>query len=197
MFLLRNPLMLLVATLATACWVEADPDPPRPTTIEPAPPAASGSSAPVAPTALLVKVDTGRTLNAAPGEGVGIFVEYKAGGKWHVWWTCDTNQSGMPCAFDLSIKSESGAIASIQSEGVLSGDSVVSSNESSVDARSNTGNNIVGVRFEAPAGGTISIDARVGGVRDPAYFFFVQDGKPNGGFSGALTNPIRFQGTSP
>ncbi len=191
--------MLIVAAsaLTAACWVEPDGAPPtaRPDTSSSATPSPS-TSAPPAATPILVTVDTGRTLNAAPGDGVGIFVEYASGGHWHVWWTCDTTKTGASCGFDLTIKSETGDLASITSEGVLASDSVTSTDARTISARSLTGSNAVGVSFVAPAGGIISIDAAVGGVRDPAFFFFVQDGKPNGGYTGPLTDPLRFQGKS-
>jgi hypothetical protein len=193
--MLPRTLVTLVAVLASACWVEEDP-PPHAVYRGPASAAPSASAGVVTPstTPLLVEIDTGRTLNADPGQGVGIFVEYASGGKWHVWWTCDTKKTSSSCAFDLQIRSESGDLETIHSEGVLAGDSVNSSDTRTINAMSNTGDNLVGVRFEAPAHGIITIDATVGGTRDPAYFFFVQDGKPNGGFTGALTNPLRFQG---
>jgi hypothetical protein len=49
----------------------------------------TGDGAPSA-TPLLVDVDPNQTLSAAPGQGAGVFIEYKTGGHWHVWWTCDT-----------------------------------------------------------------------------------------------------------
>lgn len=194
---LRHPVLMLMGLLASACWVESDPPPQTHGSRGYDPSASASTSTPPSATPLLVKVDTGRTLNAQPGEGVGIFVEYAAGGKWHVWWTCDTKQTGVSCDFYLRIKSESGDLESIQSEGALATDSIVSSDARTIDARSSTGANSVGVHFQGPAKGVIAIEALVGSVADPSFFFFVQDGKPNGGFSGALTNPIRFQGSNP
>lgn len=196
MMLMPRTIVVLLAALSGACWVEPDGAPPPQRMSTPSP-SGSSSTTPPAPTPLLVKVDTGRTLNADPGQGVGIFVEYAGAGNWHVWWTCDTAKTGAACAFDVRIASESGDLASIQSEGVLASDSIVSSDPRTIDAHSNTGANAVGVRFAAPAGGSISIDASVGGVRDPSFFFFVQDGKPNGGYAGPLTDPLRFVGTVP
>jgi hypothetical protein len=46
-------------------------------------------------------------------------------------------------------------------------------------------------------GAVLSIDARVDGLADSAFFFFVQDGKVNGGYSGKLTNPLQFVGKTP
>lgn len=195
--IVRPLLLLAAAACATACWVDPDPAPRATYTPATTAPAPSGSASTSTTAPLLVKVDTGRTLNAAAGEGVGIFVEYATNGTWHVWWTCDTRQTGASCGFDIRIKSESGDLESVHSEGVLSGDSISSSDPRTITATSTTGDNIVGVRFEGPSHGIISVDASVGGVPSPAYFFFVQDGKPNGGYSGLLSNPLRFQGATP
>lgn len=199
--MLLRSLTLLVLILGAACWVEPDPAPttPRTSPSSPSPtpsPSGSGSSsaAPAPSAPLVVEIDTGRTLKAEAGQGVGIFVEYAAGGKWNVWWTCDTAQTGAACDFSVQISGT--GIVSPKTSGVLASDSVAFSG-GRILARSQTGSNIVGVLFDAPPGGTITIDASIGGVRDPAYFFFVQDGQPNGGFTGALSNPLAFRGRTP
>lgn len=194
-------LLALAGVLSSACWVESEHDHSSDARTATAVPAGSNTTpdGDALPNAMpvLVEVDTGRTLNAEPGEGVGIFVEYAAGGQWHVWWTCDTAKTAASCEFDVRIASESGDLESIHSEGVLSSDSVTSTDARTISARSSTGSNAVGVRFEGPVGGIVAIDAAVGGVRETGYFFFVQDDKPNGGFTGPLTNPLRFKGKTP
>ena len=46
-------------------------------------------------------------------------------------------------------------------------------------------------------GGRILLDATVGGLHDGSYLFFVQDGKVNGGYAGALSNPIYLEPKKP
>lgn len=53
-----------------------------------------------------VGIDTGATLEAVPGEGTGIFVEYLGNGDWSVWTACDTEISGYTCIFDLYVSGE-------------------------------------------------------------------------------------------
>ena len=53
-----------------------------------------------------VPIDAGETLQADPGEGVGVFVEYMGGGEWNVWATCDTEFSGFSCAFDVFVNAD-------------------------------------------------------------------------------------------
>src|SRR4051812_44711678 len=87
-----------------ACVIEDSP--PRRLASDPAPPVAGSSgtggvvtpdpsgsattpTAPASPAPMLVVVDTNQVLDAKPGDGVGVFTEYSAGGKWRIWWTCD------------------------------------------------------------------------------------------------------------
>src|SRR5258706_11303842 len=74
---------------------------------------------PAAQTPLLVTVDTDKVMNATPGDGVGVFIEYKTGGTWHVWWTCDTNKSQKPCAFDVLATASTGTIKNVKPENLL------------------------------------------------------------------------------
>lgn len=163
-------------------------------------PAASGSS-PTAPSPasepILVSVDTDRTMDANPGEGVGIFTEYKSGGHWHVWWTCDTNQTQEVCPVDLRVRYE-GRLEDVTGDQLLDTDTI----SSSVDGReahvlSTTSTNVAGLFFDTAPGAIIELEGTIGRISDPGFFFFVQDGKVNGGFDGALTNPLRFHGTKP
>lgn len=48
-----------------------------------------------------VSIDEGAELEAEPGAGVGVFVEYQGAGVWRVWTTCDTDVTGAACTFDL------------------------------------------------------------------------------------------------
>jgi len=52
---------------------------------------------PSLPEPMLVGIDTDQTVDAVPGEGVGLFVEYSSGGNWLLWTTCDTNYSNVAC----------------------------------------------------------------------------------------------------
>ncbi len=50
----------------------------------------------------LSTIDTGATLaSIEPGKGVGVFVEYQAGGAWRVTTACDTEISDEACLFDI------------------------------------------------------------------------------------------------
>lgn len=58
------------------------------------------------PETATVPIDAGETLQADPGEGVGVFVEYMGGGEWNVWATCDTEFSGLSCSYDVFVNAD-------------------------------------------------------------------------------------------
>ncbi|MGH7281583.1 MAG: hypothetical protein ACRELY_08685, partial [Polyangiaceae bacterium] len=164
-----------LATLALACGDNARSYP------EPGPSGSvggGGSGSNAQP--LLVDVDTGKTMTAAPGEGVGIFVEYKTGGHWHVSWTCDTNKTKLGCTFSLQLSSVTGQIANLAINGQAQGDNIQQTDNQTITATTSTTSNAVDITFDADAGGKIQINADVGGVQDSSFFFFVQDGQVNG-----------------
>jgi hypothetical protein len=198
----------VLASAAVACVVDADP--PRrvsssgsggsgstETTDPGTGSGTTGSSTPPAATApILVEVDTDKTMNALPGEGVGVFIEYGKGGKWHVWWTCDTKKTSQSCDFQVNVSAVTGAIANAKTE-VPGAGYLQTSGASSLSATTLTSTEIHGVTFETSPGATITVDARVGQFHDSSFLFFVQDGKVNGGFAGKLTNPLQLVGKTP
>jgi hypothetical protein len=152
----------------------------------------SGSTSGVTP--IVVVVDSDRTMNAAPGEGVGVFTEYASGGHWHVWWTCDTAKTGQSCAFDVSAHVDTGTARNVTFTNAPAG---TTDGAADIHATSTLTNDLSEVDFDADPGATVTLTATVGGLSDPSFFFFVQDGKVNGGYGGHLTNPLRFQGSKP
>jgi hypothetical protein len=172
---------------------ELAPD-PKPYTPDPGPPANGGP--PRSPSPMLVEIDSDQTLSSPPGDGVGVFVEYARGGHWHLWWTCDTAQTSQSCEFSVSATAASGTITNLDAS-ELEGGFVASPTPSRVDAKSTTTTQVHGIRFDTEPGAVLTVEAAVGGVKDGAFLFFVQDGKINGGFSGKLTNPLQFQGSAP
>lgn len=166
------------------------PPPATGSTGQPAPPPATS------PAPMLVVVDTDQTMTADPGQGVGVFIEYATGGKWLIWWTCDTARTGQDCDFSVSATAATGTISNIDAT-YLAGGYLTTPTPSRVDAKIKTSNETHGISFETVPGGVITVEASVGAVKDGSFLFFVQDGKVNGGFSGALTNPLQLQGKTP
>ena len=154
----------------------------------------SPSGASTAP--MLVEVDTDQTMIATPGEGVGVFVEYGAGGKWRVWWTCDTAKTRQSCDFSVSVTAASGTISNLDSSELASG-STTTPTPSRVEAKTTTSSEVHGLFFTTKPGTVITVDAALGTLKDGSFLFFVQDGKVNGGYPGRLTNPLQMQGKTP
>lgn len=156
---------------------------------------------PASPSPMLAVVDTDQVMHADPGQGVGIFTEYKAGGTWHVWWTCDTAKSSQGCDVSLSATAAAGTITNLDSA-ELGGGLVTTPSPSRVEARVTTTTQVHGIVFSTEPGAVVTLEATVGGLKEGpgpnrSFFFFVQDGKINGGYGGALTNPLQLQGNTP
>jgi 2-amino-4-hydroxy-6-hydroxymethyldihydropteridine diphosphokinase len=110
------------------------------------PPSAGTGSTGSSAQPLLVDVDTGKVMSATPGDGVGVFVEYAAGGKWHVWWTCDTNVSQQSCGMDVRISVASGQIDNPRIQDGASTSESISTTATSVEATGTTTTTLDGVR---------------------------------------------------
>ncbi len=145
------------------------------------------------PSPVLVEVDTNARLQADPGEGVGVFVEYGAGGKWHVFWSCDTKQTQRTCDYQVKVRAARGKLTSVtDDEG-----RPVATTAGEVSVRRTIGLKNDGLRFEGEPGGVVTLEVTLDGRTDDVLFFFVQNGKQNGGYEGNLTNPIQVQGKTP
>ena len=158
--------------------------------------ASGGSSGTTSP--LLVDVDTNRTMIAQPGDGVGVFTEYAAGGHWHVFWTCDTNRTNFDCRFNVGISTDS-PITNASGVSLDTTDQLalgqMATGKLSADAQ--TAATIKGLTFDTAPGAAITLDAQVDGQRDGAFLFFVQDGQVNGGYAGTLTDPLMLEPSNP
>jgi len=155
-------------------------------------PPSSGSS----PAPMLVEVDTDQTMTADPGQGVGVFVEYGTGGKWHIWLTCDTAKTSQECDFTVDATVTVGTITNLDAS-QLAGGVATSPTPSSVHARITVSNDVRGVAFTTNPGVALTVRAALSDVTDGSFLFFVQDGKVNGGFQGKLSNPLQLQGKTP
>jgi hypothetical protein len=133
-------------------------------------------------------------MNAQPGDGVGIFTEYAAGGHWHVWWTCDTNKTSASCPMDVVVTVASGAIATTKPDASTT---TLTASAQKLEATSTTTTQVDGVHFDTDPGATITLSATVGGCLDGSFLFFVQGGKVNGGYTGTLTDPLMLEGSTP
>jgi hypothetical protein len=149
---------------------------------------------------LLVVVDTGQTLTASPGEGVGVFTEYQAGGHWRIWWTCDTAVTNLLCAFRIDVTpgaGMAGSFASIDLPASTDSATLISPSSSSITVTSTTRSGIDSVTFDTAPGASITLDAQINGTENGQLLFFVQDGKVNGGYQGTISDPLMLEPSSP
>jgi hypothetical protein len=151
---------------------------------------------------MIVVVDPNRTMNASPGQGVGVFTQYQTGGHWNIWWTCDTTKTGLSCPFDVTVSANSGTIANAAGQSLQRTDSLDQASADQIEVTTTTTTAVQGVTFDtvladSTATPIITVTAELNGVADPSYFFFVQDGEINGGFQGNLTDPLMFEPSSP
>jgi hypothetical protein len=156
----------------------------------------SSSSTAVPSQPLVVVVDTDRVLTATPGQGVGVFSEYRSGGHWHVWWTCDSAVSHNSCDFEIGAAVSNGIIANVQTEGAAV-QSVVTATPRQVTVSTITTTELDGITFDTTPGQPIHIDAQLNGTREGQFLFFVQDGIVNGGYTGMLTDPLVLSPSEP
>jgi len=148
---------------------------------------------------ILAPIDTNQTMSAQPGQGVGVFTEYDSGGLWHIWWTCDSavDYSNPPCAFDVKVTAQTGAITAVSADSFGAGDGYTQTAAASVEATSTVSTGLEGIHFQTAPGATITLDATVGGLHDGRFLFFVEGGKVDDGFTGTVTDPIMLVGATP
>jgi hypothetical protein len=152
---------------------------------------------------MLAHVDDNVKMNASPGQGVGVFTEYDAGGHWHVWWTCDTTLTSENCPFDVKISSEKSSITNATSESFSSEDRLTTPGSPTagvsggIEAKTTTTTGIQGVDFDTDPGATITLSATVGGLYNGQFLFWVQSGQVNGGYKGTVTDPLMLVGATP
>ena len=160
------------------------------------------TTTPTSPSPMLVSVDTDQVMNADPGQGVGIFTEYGAGGKWHIWWTCDTAVSKQQCDVSLAATAATGTIDALNSDALQGTGTVATPDPTRVEVHVTTTDQVHGITFTSTPGAVVTLEATVGGLTEGpgtnhSFFFFVQNGKINGGYTGPLTNPLQLQGSKP
>ena len=147
-------------------------------------------------TPMLVKIDSNTTMNASPGQGVGVFTEYDTGGHWYVWWTCDTSISNQSCAYEVILTVDRGVISNVSAEGFAAPDTALTLN-GKLAASTTTTTMVQGLHFDSDPGAVLTVSAALGGAYSGSFMFFVQDRTVNGGYMGSLTDPLEFEAALP
>ncbi|WP_437625443.1 hypothetical protein [Sorangium sp. So ce1151] len=144
---------------------------------------------------LLVSIDTDAVLNSEPGEGVGIFVEYTAGGTWKLWTTCDTNQSKVVCSFDLYASVDtSSELLDIVGSDLEKTDATRLVDEGIAYFHAETGADIDAMTFTTTKGAVVRLEAYLDGAQEPRFVYWFGDGVLH---EGAPSNPLDFEPTEP
>jgi hypothetical protein len=152
-----------------------------------------------------VAIDTGATIKASPGGGVGVFVEYTAGGHWQIVTQCDTNTSGLPCGFDVFVRTATVATASStttqttplsnpQGLDLAGQDTVAMDSDGSLHLSTNTAANNGGMTFDSTAGATVELEMYLDDNLQPDFVYWVGDAVLH---TGAPTDPILFAPSAP
>jgi len=113
--------------------------------------------------------------------GVGYYITYETGGRWHVRWTCDSYASGFGCAFDGEVVATVGeALTDLQPIMLEGSDQVWMMDQAGTaigySALATTA--VDGFDFTAPAGSKVAFDLLVDGYRYWQFVFF-PSGDPN------------------
>jgi hypothetical protein len=142
-----------------------------------------------------VALDTDATLSTEPGEGVGIFVEYTAGGTWTLWTTCDTNTSKVVCSFDIyasvDTSSELIDLAGIEIEKT---DATRLVDIGVAYFHAETGSDIDAMTFATTPGAVVRLEAYLDGTQEPRFVYWFGDSVLH---EGAPSNPLDFKPTAP
>jgi hypothetical protein len=136
-------------------------------------------------------IDTGTTLTAKGGDGVGVFVQYATGGHWTLTTACDTNTSGYDCGFDLFVSglTRDTALSHAEGQSVEPGDFLEVLQDGTLHYQTYTSTGLDGFTFDAPAGAAVELEMYLDGVAQPRFVYWYGDKVLH---TGAPTDPIDF-----
>jgi len=142
-----------------------------------------------------VAIQPDRVLEAVPGEGVGIFVEYGSGGKWHVWTTCDTFTSKSVCSFSIFASTrDSTTLFSYASDRTEGFDTVTDLGDGTVELIVDTDSDVDGLWLETTAGAPLTLEVYLDGQSAEPFVYWVSNDVIH---PGAPDNPIQMVPTLP
>jgi hypothetical protein len=136
-----------------------------------------------------VAIDTGATIDAKPGDGVGVFVQYATGGHWTITTACDTNTSGFDCNFDLFLSGvdSSTTLSNPKGQSLEGLDTVEIQADGTVHLYADTLTGLDGITFDAQPGAAIQLEMYLDGAAQPRFVYWVGDKVLH---TGAPTDPI-------
>lgn len=143
---------------------------------------------------VVATIDADQTLETQPGEGIGAFIEYAEGGRWHVYTACDTDVSGLPCYFNVIATLPAGATYTVQDEESLEGEDQVYEYADGFELVTVTESDLDGVYVDASAGGVVRFEVWLDDAPDARFIYWIGGGAVH---NGAPTNPIDLKPSVP
>jgi len=158
-------------------------------------PGNNNNDQPPAQEIMLFSIDTDKVLESPPGEGVGLFVEYEAGGIYRLWTTCDTNYSNKGCTFDVAASVDTASKIDVVEGSNFEGyDEVQALDDGSVSFHAETASDIDVMTLTTTPGAILRVEMFLDGVSDGRFIYWVGNGILH---EGSPTNPVDFAPTSP
>ena len=136
-----------------------------------------------------VGIQPDQALSATPGEGVGIFVEVRSDGKWHVWTTCDTFSSKAVCAFDIFASVDPEQLHSYATDQLEGYDVVKDLGDGQIEFLADTDSDIDGLILDADVGAPLTLEVYLDGSPAQGFVYWVSNDIIHGG---APDNPVQF-----
>ena len=141
-----------------------------------------------------VAIQADQQLSANPGEGVGIFVEYRAGGQWHIWTTCDTFTSKAVCSFDIFAGTRPEQLRSYATDQAEGYDEVKDLGNGELELIADTDSDTDGLIVVTDPGAPLALEVYLDGNGAEPFVYWVSD---NIIHTGAPDNPVEFVPASP
>lgn len=144
---------------------------------------------------MLVSIDTDATISASPGEGVGLFVEYAAGGTWRLWTTCDTNYSSVACNFDIFAAVDADSeLLDIRGDELEGNDEVGPWDVGVAFFHAETDSDVDSMTLATTPGAIVEVAIYLDSYSQPRFVYWFGDGVLH---EGAPTNPVDFEPVAP
>ena len=116
-----------------------------------------------------------RLVERNPGQGIGVFVEYRAGGEWRIDVGCDTTLSTLACDWLVVVEPLEGTLSGVVTHDLESSDEFEFL-PTSVGIDTTTTDDFDGVSFSAEAGSAIALFAALDGYQESRFVYWVGDG---------------------
>jgi len=166
--------------------------------VEPdAPPEVVADDVEPIPGVVELAIDAGGELALAPGEGIGVAVEYAGAGEWRVTTSCDTSLSGYSCSYDLLVSTDDEVpITAFSGADLEPDDELAAPDDAAVAAAFETQDDTDAFGFTTSPGATVRVSALLYDPgfeswyewsEDPRLISWVGDGAVH---QGAPTNPV-------